>query len=71
MNEDLTVYELDTDDIMRTVETELPERGYDVREQVPAGVWWFATDKDPETVAAEIGDLFRTLIVDRLRRIER
>jgi hypothetical protein len=70
MNERLRVYELDTDELMAQVESTLVQRGYDVREQIPAGVWWFRTDAEPEAAAEEIAGLFRDLVVAHLRTVE-
>jgi hypothetical protein len=70
MNEDLNVYELDIDAVMSDLESVLTDRGYDVREQVPAGVWWFKTDKSASETSGEIGRLVHELVTRRLRSVE-
>lgn len=69
MNEELNVYELDTDALMTDIEEELTIRGYDVREQVPAGVWWFRTEKMRDEACQEIGALFERMVQSRLHPV--
>lgn len=69
MNEELKVYELDTDDLMIGVEERLTTLGYDVRVQSPVAAWWFKTDKELDEAIAEIGEVFRNLVIERLRSV--
>lgn len=69
LNEDLKVYELDTNELMTGVESRLTDLGYDVRAQTPVAVWWFKTDKDLEAAITEVAEVFRELVVECLRSI--
>jgi dTDP-glucose pyrophosphorylase len=66
MNEELRVYEFDTEELITRLQDQLIDRGYDVREQTPQGVWWIATDKSRDDAATEISGLLRDLIAERL-----
>lgn len=70
MHDEIHVYELDAESIVRDLLTALVERGEDVVEQAPAGVWWFRTHKDQAAVAADIVEAFGILATRNLRRIE-
>lgn len=64
------VYELDAEAVMTELLQMLLDHGYDVVEQVPAGVWWFKTEGDAASLARETGALFQRLVSDRLQEIE-
>ncbi|GAC1443614.1 MAG: hypothetical protein NVSMB52_02160 [Chloroflexota bacterium] len=70
MNEDLNVFELDTNDLMLSVETALEARGFEVLEQVPAGVWWLKTDTDTVATAEEVAAVFKSCLTVLLRKVE-
>lgn len=61
-----TVYELDIDGLIAEL---LTDQGFEVTEQVPAGVWWFRTNRDAETVRHEIGEAFAQVAERRLRLV--
>ncbi|MGI8824545.1 MAG: hypothetical protein ACR2JC_02660 [Chloroflexota bacterium] len=69
MHEVDRVYELNADGIVSDLLNLLSERGNNVVEQAPAGVWWFQTDKEMKTVEQEIVDAFACLVARDLREI--
>ena len=71
MNEEGNVFELDIDDMMAEVERVLIDEGYDVREQVPAGVWWFRTDRGRDETTRDIVRALERALQESLRTIER
>lgn len=64
-----TVYELDIDGLIAELGELLTDQGFEVTEQVPAGVWWFRTNRDAETVRHEIGEAFAQIAERRLRLV--
>ena len=70
MTEGSRSYELDTDGLMAELERTLSERGYEVTEQMPAGIWWVKTDREPPEAREEIGNLVRHLVMEQLRPLE-
>ena len=64
-----SVYELDIDGLITNLSEMLTERGYEVTEQVPAGVWWFRTQGDAESVRSEIGRTFGEAAARSLRLV--
>ena len=70
MEDEEYVYELDAEAIVKDLLAALSDRGEDVVEQVPAGVWWFRTRKDRDTVTADIVGAFGALVRGNLRTIE-
>ncbi|HLJ66674.1 MAG TPA: hypothetical protein VKX16_04875 [Chloroflexota bacterium] len=70
MNEQQNVFELDVDDMMAELERLLTDRGYEVREQVPAGVWWFRTDRVLDETAGDIAVALEQSVRSNLRVIE-
>jgi len=64
------VYELDTDALMTDLQRALEERGYEVIEHAPAGVWWLTTGHDASTAAGELAELVKRLIAERLQEVE-
>jgi len=63
------VYELDTDDLMSRIKSSLAEGGYEVVEQIPAGVWWLKTDRSRAEIARQLTELFQRLVVDELHEV--
>lgn len=68
--DDRDIYELDTDALLTELSRLLTERGYDVTEQVPAGVWWLRSARDPDQTEADILAVLHRLVADGLRKIE-
>ncbi|MDQ2743698.1 MAG: hypothetical protein M3Z66_15590 [Chloroflexota bacterium] len=64
------VYELDTDALMAELQRALEERGYEVIERAPAGVWWLTTVHDSSTAAGEVAEIVKRLIAERMQEVE-
>ncbi len=64
------VYELDTDALMAGLQRALEERGYEVIEQAPAGVWWLTTGHEPSVAAGELAAILKRLIAERMQEVE-
>lgn len=70
MNDPGRVYEFDTNTLLADLQAMLEHSGIDVREQTPAGVWWFHTDEAGDAIASSVTDLFGRLVRMNLREIE-
>jgi hypothetical protein len=70
MSHERHVYELDTDALMATLQTMLRRNGIDVREQIPAGVWWLHSDQPRDAIRRELTDIFGQIVSGSLREIE-
>lgn len=64
------VYELDTDTILAALQRKLLEDGVDVREQTPAGIWWFHTAQDKADVCRRTAEAFRQVMAGHLAEVE-
>ncbi len=64
------VYELDTDALMADLQRALEERGYEVVERAPAGVWWLTTGHTPNVAAGELAEITQRLIAERMQEVE-
>lgn len=62
--ENQTVYELDVDGLAATLRDILLQRGFDVVEQVPAGIWWLKSGHGPDAMQREV----ETALAEGLRR---
>lgn len=63
------VYELDVEEVITDLVRALNDRGIDVVEQVPAGVWWFRTDEDRASLCRRMADAFHELVCAGLHDI--
>ena len=64
------VYELDTDALLADLQAMLLQHGMDVREQTPAGVWWFHSNEDGDAIGRRATEMFRQILAEHLREIE-
>jgi hypothetical protein len=64
------VYELDTDALLAKLQAMLRQNGIDVREQIPAGVWWFHSDQRRDAIGRRLTEIFGQMVSESLREIE-
>jgi hypothetical protein len=68
--DDVRVYELDVDSLVAQLRDVLAERGVEVTEQVPAGLWWLRGPSAPNAARQTLETAFSELLSQCLRPVE-
>jgi hypothetical protein len=70
MNHERRVYELDSDAVLANLQAMLRQSGIEVREQIPAGVWWFHSEQRRDAIERRLTEIFGQIVSESLREIQ-